>query len=150
MLVIAIDYPKPLSGQVTKILMATFSILPYVHRSFRGFSPTTLSFFITTHPPLYPRQPRGFYTLHLYIKMSGPDPQETWRRLQQTLQNAQQQGRRFGAGGGAPKNIGTGLLSLVVLGGGAVLLNNALFNGSSSELLEFETEKWSSEPWANV
>ena len=78
--------------------------------------------------------------------MSGPDPQETWRRLQQTLQNAQQQGRRFGAGGGAPKNIGTGLLSLVVLGGGAVLLNNALFNGSSSELLEFETEKWSSEP----
>jgi len=73
--------------------------------------------------------------------MSGPDPQETWRRLQQTLQNAQQQGRRFGAGGGAPKNIGTGLLSLVVLGGGAVLLNNALFNGSSSGLLEFETEK---------
>jgi hypothetical protein len=51
MLAIPIDYPKPLSGQVTEILTATFSILsPSV---IPGFSPTTLSFvhssfFITT------------------------------------------------------------------------------------------------------
>jgi len=61
--------------------------------------------------------------------MSGPNPQETWRRLQRTLQNAQQQGQKFG-GGGNPRNALGGIVGLVVLGGGAVLLNNSLFNGS--------------------
>lgn len=65
--------------------------------------------------------------------MSGPDPQETWRRLQQTLQNAQRQGSKtFGGGGfpgGSPRNAIGGLGALLLLGGGAVLVNNALFNG---------------------
>ncbi|KAJ9659684.1 Prohibitin-2, subunit of the prohibitin complex (Phb1p-Phb2p) [Coniosporium apollinis] len=60
--------------------------------------------------------------------MSG-DPQETWRRLQQTLQNAQQQGKKFGSGGGGnPRGAIGGVLGLAILGGGAVLLNNSLFN----------------------
>ncbi|KAK5181265.1 Prohibitin-2, subunit of the prohibitin complex (Phb1p-Phb2p), partial [Cryomyces antarcticus] len=59
--------------------------------------------------------------------MSRPDPQETWRKLQQTLANAQQQGRKFG-GGGNPRNALGGLAGLLLLAGGAVAFNNALFN----------------------
>jgi prohibitin 2 len=70
--------------------------------------------------------------------MSGPDPQETWRRLQRTLQNAQQQGRqRFGGGGfpgGNPRNLFGGVGALILLGGGALFVNNALFNGKSAPI----------------
>ncbi|KAK5001956.1 Prohibitin-2, subunit of the prohibitin complex (Phb1p-Phb2p), partial [Cryomyces antarcticus] len=61
------------------------------------------------------------------VNMSRPDPQETWRKLQQTLANAQQQGRKFG-GGGNPRNALGGLAGLLLLAGGAVAFNNALFN----------------------
>jgi hypothetical protein len=64
--------------------------------------------------------------------MSGGFP-KNFEELQRTLQNAQQQGRRFGAGGGGgppggPRAI-AGLLGLVALGGGVSLLSNSLFNG---------------------
>lgn len=55
------------------------------------------------------------------------DPREAWRKLQQTLASAQQQGRR--GLGGAPKNLLGGTLGLILIGGGALVVNNALFNG---------------------
>ena len=55
------------------------------------------------------------------------DPRETWRKLQQTLASAQQQGRR--GLGGNPRNLFGGAAGLLLLGGGALVLNNALFNG---------------------
>lgn len=64
--------------------------------------------------------------------MSGPDPQETWRRLQKTLQT---QRSRFGAGGGGmpgggnPRNALGGLAGILLLGGAVVVVNNSLFNG---------------------
>jgi len=54
------------------------------------------------------------------------DPRETWRKLQQTLASAQQQGRR--GLGGNPRNLFGGAAGLLLLGGGALVLNNALFN----------------------
>ncbi|KAL9117360.1 MAG: hypothetical protein Q9187_006104 [Circinaria calcarea] len=54
------------------------------------------------------------------------DPKEAWRRLQQTLASAQQQGRR-GLGGNPRGAIG-GAAGLLLLFGGAVVVNNALFN----------------------
>ena len=62
--------------------------------------------------------------------MSGPSPQETWRRLNQGLQQAQ---RRFGQGGGGPNPRGAlgGAAGLLLLGGGAWLFTNALYNGIS-------------------
>jgi prohibitin 2 len=59
--------------------------------------------------------------------MSGGFPRN-FADLQRTLQNAQEQGRRFG-GGRNPRNALGGFLSLVLLGGGAVLVSNSLFNG---------------------
>jgi len=79
--------------------------------------------------------------------MSG-DPQETWRRLQQTLQNAQQQGKKFGGGGGNPRGAIGGVLGLAILGGGAVLLNNSLFNGSFSCASELSGAKAVEAPWS--
>lgn len=79
--------------------------------------------------------------------MSG-DPQETWRRLQQTLQNAQQQGKKFGGGGGNPRGAIGGVLGLAILGGGAVLLNNSLFNGSFPCALELPEAKAVEAPWS--
>ncbi|KZF24527.1 prohibitin [Xylona heveae TC161] len=55
------------------------------------------------------------------------DPRETWAKLQQTLQTAQQQGKR-GFGGGPPKSFFAGIGGLVLLGGAVVVANNALFN----------------------
>ena len=55
------------------------------------------------------------------------DPKEAWRRLQQTLASAQQQGRK-GLGGNPRGAIG-GAAGLLLLLGGAVVVNNALFNG---------------------
>lgn len=54
------------------------------------------------------------------------DPRETWAKLQQTLQSAQQQGRR--GLGGNPRNFFGGAAGLVILVGGVVVANNALFN----------------------
>ena len=78
----------------------------------------------------------------------GPDPRETWRKLQQTLSNAQQQGRK--GLGGNPRNLFGGAGLLLVLGGGALVVNNALFNGTSapgdSETLVADTlgsRRWS-------
>ncbi|MCJ1338736.1 Prohibitin-2, subunit of the prohibitin complex (Phb1p-Phb2p) [Bachmanniomyces sp. S44760] len=56
----------------------------------------------------------------------GQDPREAWRKLQQTLTNAQQQGKR--GLGGNPRGAYGGLAGILLLGGGAIFLNNALFN----------------------
>ena len=55
------------------------------------------------------------------------DPQQTWRKLQQTLASGQQQARR--GLGGNPRGFFGGAAALLLLGGGAVVANNALFNG---------------------
>lgn len=57
----------------------------------------------------------------------GQDPREAWRKLQQTLANAQQQGRR--GLGGSPKGAFSGAAGVVLLVGGYLVFNNALFNG---------------------
>ena len=59
----------------------------------------------------------------------GQDPKEAWRRLQQTLASAQQ---RSGTKplGGSPRNFLGGVGALLLFGGGAVALSNALFNGN--------------------
>ncbi|MCJ1352367.1 MAG: Prohibitin-2, subunit of the prohibitin complex (Phb1p-Phb2p) [Icmadophila ericetorum] len=56
----------------------------------------------------------------------GQDPRDAWRKLQQTFANAQQQGRK--GMGGAPKGALGGMVGLIILGGGALVFNNALFN----------------------
>ncbi|KAI7476611.1 Prohibitin-2 [Hortaea werneckii] len=60
----------------------------------------------------------------------GSDPRETWANLQKNLQRMQQQGKRFGGGGGAPGPRGAlGGAGLLLIGlGGVWLFNNALFN----------------------
>lgn len=55
------------------------------------------------------------------------DPREAWRKLQQTISNAQQQGRR-GFGGNPRGAIGVGV-GIAILVGGGLVVNNALFNG---------------------
>lgn len=55
------------------------------------------------------------------------DPREVWRKLQQTVNSAQQRGR--GGLPGGPRNFFGGAAGLLLLGGGVVLVNNALFNG---------------------
>ncbi len=58
----------------------------------------------------------------------GQDPREVFRKLQQTLGTAQ---RRAGGGlPGGPRNFFGGAFGLLLLGGGVVLFNNALFNGN--------------------
>ncbi|MCJ1419605.1 Prohibitin-2, subunit of the prohibitin complex (Phb1p-Phb2p) [Xylographa parallela] len=54
------------------------------------------------------------------------DPKETWRRLQQGIANAQQQGRK-GLGGNPRGAIG-GAALLAITFGGFVVISNALFN----------------------
>jgi prohibitin 2 len=51
------------------------------------------------------------------------NPQEAWRQLQRMANRA---GR--GGGGPSPRGIGAGVAGLLVLGGAAVVVNNALFN----------------------
>lgn len=58
------------------------------------------------------------------------DPREAWAKLQQTLASAQQQGRR--GMGGNPRNVFGGAAGLLLLAGGALVVNNALFNGESA------------------
>ncbi|MCJ1399236.1 Prohibitin-2, subunit of the prohibitin complex (Phb1p-Phb2p) [Xylographa trunciseda] len=54
------------------------------------------------------------------------DPRETWRKLQQTLVNAQQQGRK--GLGGSPRGALGGAAAIAIIVGGALVVNNALFN----------------------
>lgn len=59
----------------------------------------------------------------------GQDPREVFRRLQQTLGSAQ---KRAGGGlPGGPRNFFGGAFGLLLLGGGVVVFNNALFNGKN-------------------
>ncbi|MCJ1430183.1 Prohibitin-2, subunit of the prohibitin complex (Phb1p-Phb2p) [Sticta canariensis] len=51
------------------------------------------------------------------------DPGEAWRRLQAAMQ----QGRR-GLGNGAPRGWFSGAAGLLLLGGGAIVISNSLFN----------------------
>lgn len=60
----------------------------------------------------------------------GQDPRETWKKLQQTLANAQQQGRR--GLGGSPRGAIGGAAGIVLIVGGYLVFNNALFNGITS------------------
>ncbi|MCJ1294585.1 Prohibitin-2, subunit of the prohibitin complex (Phb1p-Phb2p) [Xylographa carneopallida] len=54
------------------------------------------------------------------------DPRETWRRLQQGIANAQQQGRK--GLGGSPRGAITGVALLAITVGGSIAISNALFN----------------------
>ncbi|KAI9835974.1 MAG: Prohibitin-2, subunit of the prohibitin complex (Phb1p-Phb2p) [Sclerophora amabilis] len=54
------------------------------------------------------------------------DPRETWAKLQQTLQSAQRQGRQ--GFGGNPRPFVGGAVGLLLIVGGTVFVNNALFN----------------------
>ena len=60
----------------------------------------------------------------------GQDPRDIFRKLQQGLNSAQQKG----AGGlpGGPRNFFGGAAGLLLLGTGVVVVNNALFNGIES------------------
>ena len=57
----------------------------------------------------------------------GQDPRDYYRKLQQTLSNAQAKGSKGLPGG--PGNFFGSAAGLLLLGGGALVLNNALFNG---------------------
>lgn len=56
----------------------------------------------------------------------GQDPKEAWRKLQQTLAQAQQKGGGFG---GSPKKLFGGAGAIIVVGGAGILALNSLFNG---------------------
>ena len=58
----------------------------------------------------------------------GQDPKEAWRKLQQTLAQAQQRGGGFG---GSPRGFLGGAAGLLLLGGGTVLAMNSIFNGKT-------------------
>lgn len=60
--------------------------------------------------------------------MSGGFPRN-FADIQRALQNAQQQGRRFGAGGGGSPRVPGTFVGLLLLAGGAVVISNSLFNG---------------------
>jgi prohibitin 2 len=62
--------------------------------------------------------------------MSGGFP-KNFQDLQRQLAKAQEQGKRFGAGGGggSPRGALGGLAGLLILGGGGLILSNSLFNG---------------------
>ena len=61
------------------------------------------------------------------------DAQERLRQLQQSLNNARQNGFKGFPGGGAPRGFFSGIGGLIVLGGGGALLYNSLFNGKHHE-----------------
>lgn len=62
--------------------------------------------------------------------MSG-SPQETWRKLQRSFANAQRKGGQSFPGPN-PRNVFGGAAGLLLLGGGAIFVSNALFNGTYS------------------
>ena len=61
----------------------------------------------------------------------GQDPREAWRKLQQSLAQAQ----RSGGIGGSPRNLFGGIGALILFGGGATLLSNSLFNGMETSVI---------------
>ena len=73
--------------------------------------------------------PRSYLGPHNSSAM-GQDPKVAWRKLQQTLSSAQQRGGN--PFGGNPRNVFGGAGALILLGGGAVLLTNSLFNGDQN------------------
>lgn len=66
----------------------------------------------------------------------GQDPKDYWRKLQQTVNSAQQKGR--GGLPGGPRNFFGGAAGLLLLGTGVVVVNNALFNGIQDHVLHKE------------
>jgi hypothetical protein len=61
------------------------------------------------------------------------DPRETFRRLQQTLQQRTRQG--FGGSGGVPGGASLKpLAGLILLGLGGIIVSNSLFNGMLAHL----------------
>jgi hypothetical protein len=54
--------------------------------------------------------------------------QEAWRQLQRMALKARAGGGGGGGGGGTPRGLGAGIGGLLLLGGAAVVGNNALFN----------------------
>lgn len=52
-----------------------------------------------------------------------PNARDAWSQLTKMAQNAQKKG-----GAPGPKGVGAGMGALLLLGGGAMLANNALFN----------------------
>lgn len=61
------------------------------------------------------------------------DAQERIRQLQQSLNNARRRGipgLGGGGGGGNPRNVIGGIGSLLLFGGGGMILYNSLFNGT--------------------
>ena len=69
----------------------------------------------------------------------GQDPKEMWRKLQQTMNSAQQKGR--GGLPGGPRNFFGGAVGLLLLGTGVVVVNNALFNGTQDLELYHDIER---------
>ena len=55
------------------------------------------------------------------------DPKEAWEKLRRTFASGQQQARK--GFGGAPKGSIGGAAGLLLLFGGGLLVQNALFNG---------------------
>lgn len=80
---------------------------------------TSVIFRAIKHPHLPPSRPSNM----------ARDPRETWAQLQRGFQNAQEQGRR--GLGGSPKGVFGGAAGLILLAGGVIVANNALFNGRS-------------------
>ena len=58
--------------------------------------------------------------------MDPNNPRDTWRRIQNAVQSAQQSGRK---GAGAPKGAIGGGVALILLTGVVLAGNSALFNG---------------------
>lgn len=56
------------------------------------------------------------------------DPRDAWRRLQATM-------RKSGGGAQTPKGLFSGAAGLLLLGGGALVANNSLFNGLFTSIL---------------
>jgi hypothetical protein len=100
------------------------SRLPPIHT--KGASEQLLSYLISIKTFNFP-----------LFTMAG-DPRETWAKLQRTLAQAQQQGKKGFSGmpgGGNPRGAIGGIAGLILLGGAVLVGNNALFNGVYSILL---------------
>lgn len=57
-----------------------------------------------------------------------PNARQAWSALTKMAQQAQRQGGGGGGGGPAPRGLGAGVGGLVLLIGGGLVINNALFN----------------------
>lgn len=63
------------------------------------------------------------------------DPRDAWRRLQATM-------RKSGGGAQTPKGLFSGAAGLLLLGGGAIVANNSLFNGPFTSILVKQDRKY--------